>query len=330
MRRTIHGSRFDSILDLDSVREGNHANLTLHMKVSLQQFAPPDGQDTLRYLQSDAQTSSHIVIGQWLPADDWGGWCRQFENDAEAFFHGKLWLVPSHPVVLGSLAPGQSSPYCSGIRCGFRISRVPISECHFIVDVAKLASMSEPFRSYQIQRSGLSEVRGTNREFLGLDDANPENLSSYYRACFAGTGRLMLTDGDLDVTQRSNFSSSYSQRPFLHELGHAIGLGHVNGAGNSELAYGSTAHQYGDLMGGGERIEPWHAFPWKRRLDRHFLGSRAFGESFWSATTRRPPVDDRTYVYPEPSPISSPGGVVSLDGGVASRCGVRGCSQRGP
>jgi len=332
MNRTIEGDRFDSNLDLSSIEAGQHANLYLHMKVCLQKFEPPHGQATLRYRQSTAEHTSNIVISRWPTGSAWTDWCRRFETEAEEFFHGKLWLAPSEPWIGSAPVPGSGgrSVYRPGVRCGFRMSRVSMDDCHFIVDVAYTTASSGFFRSYQYQQGVVSDTRDAARGRLGLDDS-PENLATVYRACFAGTGRLLLSDGDLDLIQRNAFNSTYSQRVFLHELGHALGLAHVNGGGNHDDAYGATAHQYGDLMGGGERLEPWHAFPWKSRLDRHLrLIERP---RHWTASLTRPPVGTAR-VYPPPTPQGLPpsGGVSpgSLDGGVAARCPSRGLYQTGP
>ncbi len=75
MVRTIHGHRFDTTLDLSSIESGHHANLTIHMKVCLQQCAPPEGQAQLRYMQSNAKRSTNIIITAWSAGDDWSGWC---------------------------------------------------------------------------------------------------------------------------------------------------------------------------------------------------------------------------------------------------------------
>jgi hypothetical protein len=330
MIRTIEGDRFDSILDLSSIESGHHANLEIHLKVCLQKFEPPAGQARLRYRQATDEHASDIIVSRWPAGTAWADWCRRFETEAGEYFHGRLWLAPSGPWIGSAPVPGSGGRmvFRPGVRCGFRVSRVSMDRCHFIADVAYTTGDSDFFRSYQTQRSGLDETRDAVRGGLGLDDT-PENLATFYRACFAGSGRLMLSDGDLDPTVRNKFNTSFSQRTFLHELGHALGLDHVNGAGNNDDAYGATAHQAGDLMGSGERLEPWHAFPWRARLDWHLRpGERP---ERWTATIRRPPVStERVYPPPTIQGVPPSGGVGSLDGGVAARCPVRGNNYTGP
>jgi hypothetical protein len=326
MIRTFPGDRFDSTLDLDGVEAGHHASLTIHLKICLQQFEPPRGEGYLRYTQEVGGTTSNIVMTHWPPGDAFPDWCRRFEREAEAFFDRKLWLVPGSAWIANAPVPGSGGRAVTrpGVRCGFRISRVAMDDSHFVCDVAYTTGSSGFFRSYQRQTTGLDEARDvmSTRE-------DPENLATLYRACFAGTGRLMLSDGDLDQIKRVRLGRTFAQRVFLHELGHAIGLGHVNGAGNDSAAYGATIHQRGDLMGSGERIEAWHATPWRQRLREHLRGlENATG---WTATTARPPVGtDR--VYPAWNHPLDPGGVgpASLDGGVAAHSPARRGGQGGP
>jgi len=67
---------------------------------------------------------------------------------------------------------------------------------------------------------------------------------------------------------------SFLQTVVLHEFGHTLGLGHVNGSSNDDSAYGVTLEQREDLMGMGDHVTAREAQPWIRQMRHHLVPSR--------------------------------------------------------
>lgn len=84
---------------------------------------------------------------------------------------------------------------------------------------------------------------------------------------------------------------SSSQNVAAHETGHMLGLSHVNAcqwynlfcSPNGDDEYGTTPEQQSDLMGGGNTISAWHAYPWQSAMQS--LTSDSWNR--WIPTTTR-------------------------------------------
>ncbi len=85
-----------------------------------------------------------------------------------------------------------------------------------------------------------------------------------------------------------------TQTTVLHEVGHLLGLDHVAQHAAAcvpptptqpavAACYGTTVWQRGDLMGMGNRVEQWHAGPWKNRIRYHT------GVGGWTVSLNREP-----------------------------------------
>jgi hypothetical protein len=90
----------------------------------------------------------------------------------------------------------------------------------------------------------------------------------------AGGGEMTLDDGDLSEANT-----------IPHEMGHHIGLSHVEEFSQGCLSHpdssgrvGGDASCYGapgswsheNVMGGGSRVEDWNSYPWRYRMNRHW------------------------------------------------------------
>jgi hypothetical protein len=64
---------------------------------------------------------------------------------------------------------------------------------------------------------------------------------------------------------------TFLQTTVLHEFGHALGLDHVNGPGDSDWNYGVTLEQREDIMGWGDHVTAREARPWISQLRNHLI-----------------------------------------------------------
>lgn len=99
------------------------------------------------------------------------------------------------------------------------------------------------------------------------------------------------------------FSDTISERDITHEVGHMLGLSHVNYAkpsfnwkhpvasikpyfsGNGPQEYGIDNAQQADRMGSGTLANPWHAFPWQKAMEK--MTGTAWAQ--WIPSTSRIP-----------------------------------------
>lgn len=242
------------------------------------------------------QNGMELVLTQW-PRGAFRPFCERYKRVVEDGWNNKLWLIPSGPWA-GAVpwAPGRL--LIPGIRCRLRIE-LDTSNEHVHCDVAYLESTSETHRT--------SSAPTVGQHWLAR------------RAClddYTSLGRLKADN--LDLTPKP----VWGQLAALHEIGHYLGLDHVNGSGNDEANYGVTDYQKASLMGHGTEIRPAHAWPWKSRLLYHCISARHVR---WRGVTARPqPQLVPTYSAPaRQSPDSEQHGTPHPDGGIAAASGWR-------
>ncbi len=231
LKKTIKLAKFDAVLDTDCCDSRNNAELTLKLKLGFRQINPAGGAASGMYNDYGSATGTARKIIKWT-ASEWGVWKANFVRSAQAFWHGKFWLS-NQLGYFGYKAGGQI--YLPNIWCRFDLigSDASSGTHHFVIDVVRL----DPSESWFGSHSTLYDSLDTRSVQKSTDSAG----------------------------------NAVMQRAHVHEVGHLLGLGHVDigkahcpAAGNTNAAacYGIADHDKNSVMGSGMQLRPEHAAPW--------------------------------------------------------------------
>ena len=121
----------------------------------------------------------------------------------------------------------------------------------------------------------------------------------------------------------------FGQIPVVHEFGHILGFGHVNGNRNDESAYGVTIDQQNNVMGMGYYFADKQAEPWERAMNRHLVRENRYDQSVtFTGHVNGPQITaywDDNWAVSAPTPAkgssSSPTGV-PIDDAIRGPAGV--------
>jgi hypothetical protein len=207
------------------------------------------------------------LIKPWSQ-QDWANFIRSGRRQA-AHWNNQFWLVPPTEVPWFDITDAAGTRVRPNVKCEFELQvALAASLAHRTIKVVNLATQ-QFFRSWQ--------------DFYDSDDVTPVNYADKDQ-----TGAVINTQ----------------QLALTHEIGHALGLGHVNvlrhhrecgmaitydnfnrtpgvipvpvpaqyqGGSNNKLCYGpgSTADAINNIMGQGMRFSAEDAQPWLDRLPEH-------------------------------------------------------------
>lgn len=239
---------FDSGLDDTMVRGDTNAELTLYLRIFLEQVP---GGGTI-----GDHDGTQFSVRAWTQAA-WDVWKRRYQQQAQAFWHGKFWLrTPDTFTELDATINGVR--YRPNIYCRFRLS---------VVDTAATAHKT-------IRVARLVPTAGMNSGTFRSNDS-------------------LYDDFDLGVGRYVRGGRVYYQRTFIHEVGHALGIPHIAvmtnnpsctaGSTNADACYGVTHAERRDIMGFGMNLSLNDALPWKKRIAEHTHTS----ETLWTAAQVR-------------------------------------------
>lgn len=237
MKQTISLGTFDAEFSTDPCDDRNNAELTVKLKLGFRQVNPSGGAATGTYHDYGDATEANRQIIAW-DATAWNAWINTFVRSAEQYWNGKFWLVNHRGIVPQDVA---GTIYIPNVYCKFDIigRDASIGVHHHVIEVVRLAASETFFGSH----STLYDSLDTNSVRKGVD----------------------------------NHGNAIMQRAHVHEVGHLLGLEHVDvgqshcpatSDTNASQCYGVSDSSLYDVMGRGMTLHSRHAAPWLRAMDR--------------------------------------------------------------
>jgi hypothetical protein len=258
-----NNARFAIELDTDVCDPYTNANLTLTLQLGFSQINPAGGAATGTYNDYGDATETARRIIRW-DAASWQAWKANFAASAQDYWNGRFWLINNMAETrcdrFGLMFNARGRSYAANIYCRMRIRYADgrnAGDNHHI-DVVRLA----PGESFFGSHSTLYDSRDTMR-VRKADDSR---------------GRPIM------------------QRAHVHEVGHLLGLDHVDvgqphcpvgGDTNRQACYGHDDASLNAVMGSGMTLTPECALPWRNAI----ISITGFGASTnstdWAPRTER-------------------------------------------
>lgn len=248
MKKKLTFSKFDAELNTDCCDPYNNAELTLTLRMGFRQINPAGGAASGTHNDYGDATAPTRKIVKWSPAA-WSSWKRSFVSSAESFWTGKFWLLND-----SSSFPCKkgAATYYPNVWCRFKLvgNEATVAGNHHTIDVVRLHSSESWFGSH----STLYDSKDTN---------------SVKKATTSGGKKVM-------------------QRAHVHEVGHLLGLDHVDvgkphcpasGNTNAGACYGVADNDMTSVMGSGMQLRLENAYPWRESL-RYFALEELAGAVF--------------------------------------------------
>ena len=265
MKKTLKLAKFDAILDTDVCDSRNNAELTLKLRLGFRQINPAAGAASGTYNDYGDATKPSRKTVKWTDTEG-TKWKTNFVKTAQAFWNGKFWLS-NNLGYLGYLAGKQI--YLPNFYCTFELigNDSTVGTNHFVIDVVRLDASENWFGSH----SKLYDSLDTRSVQKGTDSK----------------GKPIM------------------QQAHVHEVGHLLGIGHVDigkahcpaaGNTNASACYGMADADKYSVMGQGMQLRIEHATPWILAINQFIKAEPA----------------SKVYTIPPPSFSQMPGRVVDV------------------
>ena len=236
MKSTIKFPRFDAELNTDCCDPYNNAELTLTLRLGFTQINPAAGAAAgTHHDYGNAAKPTRKTI-KWTDAA-WKTWKDNFCSTAQSFWTGKFWLVNDAGSFPFVTKSGQG--YIPNVWCKMKI-------------VAQDGAAANNHHSISVVRLDPSEK-------------------------WFGSHATLYDSKDTNLVQKNTDSAGNKvmQQAHVHEVGHLLGLGHVDigkahcpatSDTNAAACYGVADDDMKSVMGSGMELRLDHAQPWREAI----------------------------------------------------------------
>lgn len=236
MKRSMSFAKFDAELNTDVCDPYNNAELTLTLKMGFRQINPAGGKAEGTYHDYGDPAEPTRKIIKWTDAS-WNAWKTNFVQSAQSFWHGKFWLINDAGAFPFTSKGGVI--YYPNVWCRFKLigNEATVAGNHHTIDVVRLHASEKWFGSH----STLYDSKDTNLNKKTTDSK----------------GKPVM------------------QRAHVHEVGHLLGLDHVDVGKphclpmtdtNASACYGVSDADKKAVMGSGMQLREENAYPWREAL----------------------------------------------------------------
>ena len=264
--------------------ERNVTPLTLKLRVALEPLNPP-GTDSTVIVKARGMKFKCVAY----PPAEFETFKARFQREIAQTWSGKVFIVVPEPGYAFSLPPETYSQFVRPGSARFK----PVVECRLEIDL----SATPDYRLAVLKRAP-GEQSFPSFTYSEKKDGQPD-------------GVLDSTDLDMKLVTHSVWKddklvyADFERRTAPHEVGHLLGLDHVNMShpvckedGNDSVCYGNTIRKAGDMMGVGGVIRAWHGRPWLvvlKKLVKHDKGWRLTTDPITAGGAPVPTLVDRIH-----------------------------------
>ena len=250
--------------DLGKPDERNVTPFTLKLRIALEPL-DTGGEKNIAIVKARGMQFKCVHF----PPAEFDVFKARFRREIPFLWSGKIFILPPEPGYDFSLPPADYKRYVYPGVSRFN----PVIECRLAIEL----DTTDPHYRITVLKRASGQPRFPSFTFPEPKAGRPDGV---------------LDSEDLDMRLLRHtvkdkgkvFDKDFDRFTAAHEVGHLLGLPHVNKShpvckldDNDEICYGETITQSEDMMGAGNEIRAWHGRPWLftiKKVSKHPKGWR--------------------------------------------------------